>query len=253
MLDPLFDLAREALSSPWAYVAIFAFVAADAVLPALPGETLVISAGVFAASGSPDLLPVVATAAAGAFAGDHLSYLVGKLGRGPLRRRAARGTRLTGALDRGRAMLDARGGSMLIVARYIPGGRTATTLTAGAVGFSLRVFTAYVTVSAITWGLYCTLIGYVGGSAFEDDPLLGLVLGLSLAVGVAGIVEIVRIRLRRRREALVDEAARRAPEEQPVDAPTASGTAATVAGTTMAGARQPTPGRPYADGSGGRR
>jgi len=43
--------------------------------PAVPSESLVITAGVFAATGEPILAGVIVAAALGAFAGDHVSYL----------------------------------------------------------------------------------------------------------------------------------------------------------------------------------
>jgi hypothetical protein len=54
----VFDQLTDALSaSSWAYALIFAVVAGDAVLPLLPGETIVVTGGVLATSG--DLEPGV--------------------------------------------------------------------------------------------------------------------------------------------------------------------------------------------------
>ena len=67
---------------------------------------------------------------------------------------------------------------------------------AGAVRHPLRSFSPFDAAGGISWGVYTALVGYVGGSAFEDDPLLGLALGLGLALTLAGLVEAVRHRLR---------------------------------------------------------
>ena len=40
--------------------------------------------------------------------------------------------------------------------------------------------------------MYGSLVGYIGGEAFEDSPLKGLALGLGIAFTVALIVEVVR-------------------------------------------------------------
>lgn len=53
-------------------------------------------------------------------------------------------------------------------------------------------------LAAISWGVYCALIGYVGGHAFEDQPLKGLALGFVLSLLVAGTIEVIRHRRRRR-------------------------------------------------------
>src|SRR5919106_3252237 len=79
MADAITELVEGAMGSPWVYLALFAFAAIDAFFPIVPSESLVISAGVFAASGSePDLIPIILAAAAGAFLGDHISYFIGR-------------------------------------------------------------------------------------------------------------------------------------------------------------------------------
>jgi len=181
------------ITSPWVYLVILVVVAVDAFFPAVPSETAVITAGVFAAStGEPNLALVIAAAAVGAFAGDHISYLLGKSSIGRLRRGRARPL-----FDWADRALRERGGLVLVIARYIPGGRTATTVTAGAVGYPLRRFAFFDAIAAISWGCYAALIGYVGGAAFENDPIMGLLLGFGIAIGVTIMVEVVRFVRRR--------------------------------------------------------
>jgi membrane-associated protein len=79
-----------------------------------------------------------------------------------------------------------------VVSRYIPGGRTAVTLTTGAIGFPLRLFTAYDALAGLSWAAYCALVGYIGGTAFEENPLYGVVLGIALAMALAGLLEVGR-------------------------------------------------------------
>ncbi|GII80477.1 membrane protein [Sphaerisporangium rufum] len=196
MTHALLDLLNQAMNSPWVYLALFALAAVDGFFPAVPSETAVITAGVFAASGRPDLVPVVVVAALGAFAGDHVSYLIGRSAVG----RLERGRRRRAAFAAARRVLAERGGMALVVARYIPGGRTAVTMTMGAVRHPRRSFAAYDALAAVSWALYSTMIGYFGGLAFENDPLKGLLLGLGLALTITAVTEVVR-HLRRRRSA----------------------------------------------------
>jgi membrane protein DedA with SNARE-associated domain len=197
MPDAALSLLEQAMSSPWLYAAVLVLAALDAVLPLVPGETVVVTAGAFAASGQPELVGVVAAAATGAVAGDHLSYLAGRRTGRRLRRPGSRPGRLTAVLERTSRALDRRGPMLLVVSRYVPGGRTATTLTMGATRFPLRTFTAVDVVAGLSWAVYSVAVGYVGGAAFADDPLHGVVLGVGLALGVTAVVEAVRI-LRRR-------------------------------------------------------
>jgi membrane-associated protein len=194
------DLVEGAMGSPWVYVALCAFAAIDAFFPIVPSESLVITAGVFAASGEPNLFGVIAAAALGAFIGDHISYFIGRFAGEKAMNRAKPDSRRAAAWARGHKLLTERGGAFLVVCRYIPGARTAVTLTAGAVGYSLRSFSFFDGIAALSWGTYSALVGYIGGAAFEESPWKGLALGLGIALTVTFTFELIR-HLRRPRTA----------------------------------------------------
>ena len=199
MADRITELVEQAVGSPWVYLALFAFAALDAFFPLVPSESLVISAGVFAASGTePELVPIILAAAAGAFVGDHISYFIGRTAGRRLMDRAAEGSRKQRAFKQAHKLIEERGGVILVVCRYIPGARTAITLTAGAVRYELRKFSFFDGIAALSWGIYSAMVGYIGGEAFEEDPLKGLGLGLGIALGVSALVEVIR-HLRARR------------------------------------------------------
>jgi membrane-associated protein len=198
--DSIMDLAEGAMDSPWIFAALFAFAALDAFFPIVPSESLVITAGVFAASGEPNLVGIILAAAAGAFVGDHISYFIGRTAGERLMRRAKPGSRKAAAWARGHKLLDERGGPILVICRYIPGARTAITLTSGAVAYRLRSFTFFDAIAALSWGTYSALVGYIGGEAFEESPWKGLALGLGIALSVTFAVEVIR-HLRRPRTA----------------------------------------------------
>jgi membrane protein DedA with SNARE-associated domain len=192
MADAIMDWVEGAMGSPWVYVALCAFAALDAFFPVVPSESLVITAGVFAATGEPNLVGVIAAASLGAFAGDHVSYFLGRTAGGRFLHRAKPGTKKAKGFERAGRLLEDRGGTILIVCRYIPGARTAITLTAGAVAYRLRSFSFFDGIAALSWGTYSALVGYIGGEAFEDSPWKGLVLGLGLALMVSFAVELIR-------------------------------------------------------------
>jgi membrane-associated protein len=201
MADRITELVEQAVGSPWIYLALFAFAALDAFFPLVPSESLVISAGVFAASGTePKLVPIILAAAAGAFVGDHISYFIGRTAGRRLMDRAAEGSRKQRAFKQAHKLIEERGGVILVVCRYIPGARTAITLTAGAVRYELRKFSFFDGIAALSWGIYSAMVGYIGGEAFEEEPLKGLGLGLGIALGVSALVEVIR-HLRARRVA----------------------------------------------------
>jgi len=77
MTDAILPFVEDVMSSPWIYMVLFAIAALDGVLPVVPSETSVLTAGVFAASGETSLPLVILAAALGAFAGDQVSYAFG--------------------------------------------------------------------------------------------------------------------------------------------------------------------------------
>ncbi len=186
-------------ASGWAYAAIFLLTLLDAIVPVVPSETSVITAGVLAASGQLSLPLVVAVATAGAAAGDNLAYLIGRRFGGPVTRRFFSSEKSRQRLAWAQRQLDQRGGQLILVGRFIPGGRTVVTLTAGLVHYPWRRFAVLDAVAAFVWALYAALLGYFGGRAFEHAAWKGLLLALGTGFAVAGLVEAVRWVLRRRR------------------------------------------------------
>ena len=183
-------------ASGWAYLIVFLLAVLDAVVPLVPSETAVITAGVVAANGDLSLALIIPAAAAGAFIGDNLAYLIGRRfgGRATKRFSGEKGTRrMKWAEDQ----LEERGGELIVVARFIPGGRTAVTLSAGTLGYPWRRFAAFDAAAALLWALYASLLGYYGGKTFES--FWGLVLALLTAFAIAGGIEFVRWVLKRRR------------------------------------------------------
>jgi membrane protein DedA with SNARE-associated domain len=192
------------------YLAAFVIPALDAVLPALPGETVVIALGVATAgSTDPRIALLVGCAAAGAFLGDTLCYLLGRRFGPAVRRRfsaSPKGSRASAWAERS---LERFGLPLIIVCRFIPGGRTAVTLTCGLTGYPAKRFTAAAALAAVIWALYAFLIGRIGGHAFADSPWTGLAIAFGASVAISALIEVVRrLRARSRRRRGAAEPAR---------------------------------------------
>jgi membrane-associated protein len=197
VFDNFTQLVADA--SGWAYAIVFLLAVLDVFLPIVPSETAVITAGVVAGSGDLSLPIVIAVAAAGAFLGDNSMYLVGRrFGHRATDRFFSKGK---GAerLDWAEKQLDERGGELIAVGRFIPGGRTVVTLSAGTLHYPWRRFVVFDAIAAVAWALYASLLGYFGGRAFEHEAWKGLVLALGIAFAVTGGIELVRWALRRRK------------------------------------------------------
>ena len=195
----VFDQLTDALSgSHWAYLLIFAVVAGDAVLPLLPGETRVVTGGVLATSGDLNLFLVFLAGAVGAFLGDSLCYWIGRKLGTRAAERFLRGERGKRALAWAENALDQRGRTLIAVARFVPGGRTAVALTAGTTEFPWRTYALADIVGVTIWSAYNAGLGAIGGKAFEDETWKGLLLAFGLAAATAGIIEGVRWLMQRR-------------------------------------------------------
>jgi membrane protein DedA with SNARE-associated domain len=190
------DFVAEA--SGWAYVVILLFAFLDALVPVVPSEATVITAGVVAADGDLLLWVVIAAAAVGAFLGDNSAYYVGRRFGERAKKRYFSGEKARKRVAWAERQLDERSGELIVVARFIPGGRTLVALTAGTVAFPWKRFAVLDVIAALAWALYAALLGYFGGRAFETAPWKGLLLALGIALTVTAGTELIRGLLKRR-------------------------------------------------------
>ncbi|MFN8223649.1 MAG: DedA family protein [Gaiellales bacterium] len=215
MLLALFSQFESWVSSDWSYLVIFGVAMLDAFFPLVPSETVAITGGVLAGAGDLNLAFVIPCAAAGAIVGDNISYWIGReLGEHTVKR-FFRGEKSHKAFAWAERQLAERGTYIVIVARFIPGGRTATTFSAGYIhSFPYRRFLLADVIAGSIWGLYTGLLGYVGGKQFEAQPWKGLLVAFAIAVGITVLVEGVRHYRHRRRPAEPPAAAATVPDDE---------------------------------------
>ena len=177
----------------WSYLVIFGVSMLDAFFPVVPSETVVITGGVVASSGDLNLLLVIVCASAGAIAGDNISYWLGALLGERTVKRLFRSDKARHGFEWAEHQLEKRGFYLIVIARFIPGGRTAVTFASGYThGMTWRRFIVADVVAGVIWGTYAALLGYIGGKQFEEAPWKGLLLAFVVAVGIAFTVEAVR-------------------------------------------------------------
>ena len=195
----MFESIVNAVSgSDWSYLIVFAIAMLDAFFPVVPSEATAIAAGVVAGTGGLSVELVIVAAALGAIAGDNISFGGGHFLGERLNKRFFQGEKGKKRVEWARKTLEERGGYLIVVARFIPGGRTVTTFTAGFVdGMPWLRFIRYDALAGAIWGSYTVLLGYFGGRTFEEEPWKGLLLAFAIALAVTAVVEAVR-HLRRR-------------------------------------------------------
>lgn len=188
----MFQSIVDAVSgSGWSYGIVFGVAALDAFFPLVPSETTVIAAGVLAANGDLHISLIIPAAAVGAVLGDNVSFWVGKTLGERIAERLFSGRRKR-YLDTAHRMLEERGGYLIVIARFIPGGRTAATFAAGSLDWSWRRFIVFDVAAGAIWGSYAGLLGYFGGKAFEDSPFKGFLVAFGIALAITAGVEVVR-------------------------------------------------------------
>jgi len=187
------EIADWVSGSSWSYFVIFAVAVVDAFFPLVPSETTLVIGGTFAATGDLNLLLVILAGAAGAIVGDNISYGIGTLVGERTVKSWFKGEKAHKRFEWAERTLEERGAYIIIIGRFIPGGRTAVTFSAGYVhAFPWRRFIVYDVVAGLIWGTYGALLGYFGGRTFEDHPFLGVLLALGVALSLGFLVEAVR-------------------------------------------------------------
>ena len=182
MLDTLTALVEAGAAAAWVLPVVLLVAVFDALVPPVPSEGIVVALAAVAVAGDgPNLMALAVAAGVGAFLGDSLTYVVGRRF-GP--RRLHRITRPAArrALERASDTLDRRGAVVILSARYVPLGRVAVNLTAGATGFPPRRFVGLAAVAATTWAAWSVGVGALAGHWLEGNPLLGSVLGVVAAL-----------------------------------------------------------------------
>lgn len=178
------DAILSLTMSAWIYFALFSVTLIDGIFPPVPSESVVIAASAsWAQSGRPILWLIWLVAAVGAWCGDQIAYTIGKtidVSKIPM----LRGRRGQGALQWAETAFEHRGTAFIVAARFIPIGRVAANITAGALRYPRRRFMVIDACAAVLWASYGVALGLFAGSLLENQLLL------SIAIGVAGGVLI---------------------------------------------------------------
>ena len=176
------------------YLIAFGLPCFDAVVPILPSETVIIAFGVASAGSSdPRIFLILLCAAAGAWAGDNLAYLIGWRFGPWATRRFFSSEKGAARRDWAERSLHRFGIGLIIVCRFIPGGRTAVTLSCGLIRYSWRRFAVATAVAAVIWASYAFFAGRIGGKAFQDMPVVGFAVAFGGVLVISGLVELIRL------------------------------------------------------------
>lgn len=186
----MFDWFSQWVSgNPYTYGLVFAIAALDAFFPVVPSETVVIAAGVVAANGELAIWLIIPCAAIGAFVGDNVSFFLGRYVGDPVVQRFFRSEDGRKRLRRGERLLERHGPILIVAARFIPGGRTATTFAAGTLEMRWSRFAIADAIGATIWAVYASMIGYLGGHAFSVTSWKSYALAFGIGTAITVLAE----------------------------------------------------------------
>src|SRR5438477_5014209 len=129
----------------------------------LPGDSLLVTAGVFSAAGHLELWTLLAAVTAAAIVGDQVGYWIGYRAGPLLFRREDSLLFKRRHLLRAHAFYERHGGKTIILARFMPIIRTFAPVVAGVGEMEYHRFVSFNVVGGFLWVVSMTLIGYYLG------------------------------------------------------------------------------------------
>ena len=164
----------------------------------LPGDSLLVTAGVFAASGDLNLAALLVSASACAIAGDQLGYYIGRRAGAALYNRPDSRFFKRKHLERAHAFYEKHGAKTIVIARFVPIVRTFAPAVAGAAEMNYRRFVSYNVFGGLFWVLTTVLLGYFLGRAVPDiERHIHIVIVVVIFLStLPGLIELYRSRSR---------------------------------------------------------
>jgi membrane-associated protein len=179
-------------------LALIVFLETGAMVFFLPGDSLLVVAGLYAAKGDLNLALLVGLLVPMAILGDATSYYIGKR-TGPRlfdrpRSRLFRPEHVKAAHE----FYERHGGRAIILARFVPIVRTFVPVVAGIAGMTYRRFATYNVIGGAAWVTSMAAIGFTLGRRFPPivnhiEKVIVVVVFVSI---LPGVVEYLRARRR---------------------------------------------------------
>ena len=178
---------------PMLILMLIIFVETGALIFFLPGDSLLVTAGLYAARGSLDIWQLNLALIPMAILGDALSYTIGKRSGPALFSRPQSRFFNPQHLRSAHAFYEKHGGKTIIIARFMPIFRTFVPVVAGAAQMPYARFALYNIIGGASWVSSMTLLGYLLANWAERqnfpidkhiEKLIILVVFLSVLPGI---------------------------------------------------------------------
>jgi membrane-associated protein len=167
----------------------------------LPGDSLLVTAGVFAAGGLLNIYVLVPLLMCAAVLGNATGYWIGKRAGRALYSRPNSFFFRREHLIKTHEFYERHGGKTIILAQFMPIIRTFAPVVAGAAGMTYRRFATFNVVGAVSWITSMTLTGFYLGKAIPNiEKRIHLVVAVVIFLSLLpGIISFLRVKLGARR------------------------------------------------------
>ncbi|MGH3763703.1 MAG: DedA family protein [Pseudonocardiaceae bacterium] len=153
----------------YGYLAVFGFLFVESFGAPVPGQTMLMAAGVFAGAGKLNVVAVALLGFLAAVAGDNVGYLIGHFGGRRLVLRFGRYIFVTEQrLKKAEHFFGRHGAKIVGFARFIDGLRQLNGVVAGIARMPWRQFLAFNALGAAAWVAVWTSVGYLAGGHLTE-------------------------------------------------------------------------------------
>ena len=148
----------------------------------LPGDSLLVTAGILAAAGLLDIRWLIVSACVAAIIGDQTGYFIGRRAGQAL---VHRYEKFRVHLERAHNFYETYGNKTIVIARFVPIVRTFVPAVAGAAGMHYQRFVTYNILGGVLWVLSTSLLGYgLGRTIPQIDRYLHLVIAIVVFLSI---------------------------------------------------------------------
>jgi len=161
LLHRLRDLDGLVATAGYAGITLIVFIETGLLFPFLPGDSLLVTAGLVAVTGALNVWWLGALCSVAAVAGDQIAYAIGRRAGAALYARPDSRWFRQEHLRAAQAFYERHGGKAIILARFMPFARTFAPVVAGAARMRYATFVLYNVIGGLAWIWSMLLTGYL--------------------------------------------------------------------------------------------
>ena len=197
-MDPLLDLFHQlrdlnglVTTAGYAGVTAIIFIETGLLFPFLPGDSLLVTAGLVAVTGTLNVWTLGVLCSVAAIVGDQIAYAIGRRSGQALFSRPDSRWFKQEHLRAAQAFYEKHGGKTIILARFMPFARTFAPVVAGAARMQYPMFVLYNVIGGLLWIWSMLLTGYYvvrlipGLEAHVEKLIIGIIV-VSVLPGIIG-------------------------------------------------------------------